>query len=851
MKIPSPGLFSPTFRKNAGMALVVSLALIVLITAVVLAFFARATANRMVEASRSSHVEAEELAQSATDYLTSVFLQEIVTNSTSLLDSTNGNLYLPNSNTFAVPQRTLASSLASGTNFPNLLRRSHSSDSENNASSHGTATASRNGRSVGINRWNSPMLLTPGFSATNQLPNWIYVNADGSVTNSPGTNTIGRFAYTVYDTGGLLDANVAGHPSSASVAEVSSLKGTLAGADLSLIPGISDANAFVQWRNASSVSFNYFTSVTNAASQGFLRTVPGDCRIASRQDLINLARNGGYGITTNALPYLTHFTRELARPSLPINGLINMTNRYALSQLASFNNTGLTGTIPDFTYTNTLASSNTNTRPDFFQVLRSAIALTNSWETNGPASGGVFASTPAWMTSLDLRTVAIGANIIDQFAGTSLPTRILCGSDRVAGKKPLPMLMQLFLVYNISTNSGGTNVNFSVIPQVWSPFASSLTTSITASVGSGQIIVVGSSTNALSSGATITNSLTSGARPAYANSNANPALQGFFPTSVPLTNAAPTSLVVSFSDLSMVFKTESGTNTSIYSAFGSTNDIASAPLSGSITLTNAISSSSTTPAASVNDLAGKVIATSDPRTLQGAGVITDFSGTNALITSRPIGALSTYDGTITDTNFSLPTSLITSVGELGRIFRESPWRTMNFVTTNSPDKAVLDAFSAYPTPSGGVRAGVLNLNTRQSAVLAAMLSGTITTGSSILDTNAATTFATQMVSYTTNAPLTNRAQLVDLVGNNTLARSPATDPQKEVREAAVRALGEVGQTRTWNLLFDIVAQAGSFPPGSTSPETFRVQGEQRRWTHVAIDRPTAKVIDQATELPLE
>ncbi len=848
MKIPAPGPFTSSFRKNAGMALVVSLALIVLITAVVLAFFARTTANRMVEASRTNHVEAEELAKTATDYLTSVFLREIVDHSTS------NDFYLPSPNAFAVPQRTLASSLASGTNFLNLLRRSLVSDGESNASStHGTATASRNGKSIGTNRWNSPMLLTPGFSATNQLPNWIYVNADGLVTNSPGTNTIGRFAYTVYDTGGLLDANVAGHPSSASVAEISTLKGTLAGADLSLIPGITNADAFVQWRNASSVSSNfpaYFTSVTNAASQGFLQTTPGDCRIASRQDLINLARTGLYGITTNALPYLTHFTRELARPSLQTNGLMTMTNRYALSQLASLNNTGLTGFAPDFTYGGTLVSSNTNTLPDFFQVLRSAMAFTNSWETNGPAGSGVFPTTPPWMTNLNLRTVAIGANIIDQFAGTTRPTRIVLNSDRVAGKKPLPMVMQLFLAYNISTNSGGTNVNFSVIPQVWSPFASSLTTTITASVTSGQI-AVGGSTNSFSAGATIENSSASGAWPLYANTNANPALQGFFPTSVPLTNAAPMPLVVSFTGLSMVFKTSVGTNTSVYSAFGDSNDLASATLSGNVTLTNAISASSTTPAASGNDLAGMVITTSDPRTLQDAGELTAFSGTNALVASLPIGLLSNYGGSITDTNFSAPTNHITSVGELGRVFRESPWRTMDFVTTNSPDKAVLDAFSAYPTPSGGVRAGVLNLNTRQSAVLAAMLSGTVTSGSSILDTNSATTFATQMISYTTNSPLTNRAQLVDLVGNNILARNPATDPQKEVREAAVRALAEVGQTRTWNLLFDIVAQTGSFPPNSTSPETFRVQGEQRRWTHIAIDRPTAKVVDQAIEFPLE
>jgi hypothetical protein len=57
------------------------------------------------------------------------------------------------------------------------------------------------------------------------------------------------------------------------------------------------------------------TNVSAAATNGFLTPRPGDRNLLNRQDLITLARSGAYGITTNALPYLTTFTRTLNSPS--------------------------------------------------------------------------------------------------------------------------------------------------------------------------------------------------------------------------------------------------------------------------------------------------------------------------------------------------------------------------------------------------------------------------------------------------------------------------------------------------------------------------------------------------------
>jgi chloramphenicol 3-O-phosphotransferase len=75
---------------------------------------------------------------------------------------------------------------------------------------------------------------------------------------------------------------------------------------------------------------------------------------------------------------------------------------------------------------------------------------------------------------------------------------------------------------------------------------------------------------------------------------------------------------------------------------------------------------------------------------------------------------------------------------------------------------------------------------------------------------------------------------------------------KTQRESIARALGDVDQTRTWNLLLDVIAQSGRFPPNATSlTNGFVVNGEQRYWVHIAIDRFTGQVIDKQIEVVKE
>lgn len=913
-------------KGEEGVSLVLTLTLIVLVTFASVAFFSRTAANSSIENARVGQIYTEQISESGVDHVLSLFLSEITGNSILVSNGSSPN-YLPASNAAMVPSRSVCqASMLTDTNFANLIRQSVAGAADSAVSTHSSGTPSRDGRVVDTNRWTAPYLITGGFGSTNQLPSWIYVNRDGTITDVPSANAIGRFAYNAYDIGGLLDANAAGAPSGSSSSQMSVLKGTQAGADLTRIAGMSQAavDSLVAFRNPQSTNATaYADYVPGAAAKGYLEAVVTNASgtgtttnvfFASRQDLIRYAQNQNTAVT-NALPYLTHFSRELARPSLTNNGLLAMTTRYDLSRVATPTNVGLSGSAPTYTYANPLPANLSVTNPDLFQILGAAVSYTNSWETNGPTNAFAQSSSVAWATNANLKAVAIGANVIDQFNGTTSPIRITytnsLGSFTMAGKKQLPAVMQVFLVFNKWVriggegeydgsdeddkehgydkngnngeavgnpgtgnngndmdrgNAGNTNSNsitfyVSVIPQVWIGGSPVRGATLTASLGGGTLSLPGVTNVALPTNiVTVVTTNGAGASPVYANPTAtNPVTRGFFSTNVVITKSISTSLTLTLTNLSITLKAGSNTASAgnvdpTYNAFGTNSawpsvntnaSLASATFSGTFTLTNLVNTNITAP--KTNQLAGIAVVTLDPRTLRGAGetVVVTPIDPSSLTIPRVAASTPSYPSSITDTNWISPTNRINSVGELGYVFRESPWRSVDFVSTNSADRNLLDVFSAYPTPASGIRAGVVNLNTRQPVVLAALLSGTPTTGSGSITPATAATYASNMVASTMAAPLVNRTKLIDLVSSNVIAT--AGDTLKQSREAAIRALGEVGQTRTWNILIDVVAQNGKFTGAGTESSDFSVAGERRVWVSAAIDRITGRIIDRQTE----
>jgi Tfp pilus assembly protein PilX len=297
----SSGLIPPrkTGRRK-GVALVIVLAFVVIITGVIVAYFTRALANRQISNSSASQTKAALFAQGAADAIIANIQEEIVlTSSTSTYpipavppstSSTYGTIYTPLNPAAAMPQ--MSGTIANGitTWAPNFLIRSAASTSGtlsqpfysgsnsasiiySNAIAVSSTIPSLNGRSVSVARWNSHYLLPlqTGSDSTPMVgtfapPDWVLVARNGSnpaptnpsasgVTwsSTNGNTVVGRYAYAIYHEGGLLDANVAGYPSFAAsdtgTAQYA-YKPALATADLTQL-GLSQSqvNQLVGWRN--------------------------------------------------------------------------------------------------------------------------------------------------------------------------------------------------------------------------------------------------------------------------------------------------------------------------------------------------------------------------------------------------------------------------------------------------------------------------------------------------------------------------------------------------------------------------------------------------------------------------
>ena len=352
--------------------------------------------------------------------------------------ATNANgyvtdIYRPSSPATAVPAEAGPSTYTASvwnTTFPNLLKESiynvpfyPASSSYTPAPSPATGRAapvstsntgvdpaatsgvSRNGRFISLALWNE-ILLLPKSSSNSSVtdttpdphfvaPDWILTAADGTNPTSAVLDTstsvttsnvnpqspkfvVGRYAYAIYNEGGLLDANVAGSPagyggtgstyppatlsSSASSnggpseQTIWSHKGPSSFADLTVLPGIANvtritpeevSDDIIGWRNnataqagsstsSTSPSYNlagnsaginsYFSYLMGLTSSfmtaGNLSGTTSDHIFTSRKQLISflqalVATNDitDQGHLQDAMMYLGTFSRSLNQPS--------------------------------------------------------------------------------------------------------------------------------------------------------------------------------------------------------------------------------------------------------------------------------------------------------------------------------------------------------------------------------------------------------------------------------------------------------------------------------------------------------------------------------------------------------
>ena len=209
-----------------------------------------------------------------------------------------------------------------------------------------------------------------------------------------------------------------------------------------------------------------------------------------------------------------------------------------------------------------------------------------------------------------------------------------------------------------------------------------------------------------------------------------------------------------------------------------------------------------------------------------------------------------------------------SVGELGYVNRDLPFKSLDFFTPFSADAALLDVFGLTDEPT--VMAGQVDISNAPLPVISAVIVGgnkqeltaTDTVGKEAYSTTApigiAAKISTQLSQTAGSGPLNSRADLVTNLStaiqsgyysagsSNDIYVSPDSADKTRI-EAPIRALAGATNTRTWNLLIDIIAQSGQMSPTAATLNDFIVQGERRYWLHIAIDRYTGKIIDQQLE----
>lgn len=867
-----------------GAALIIVLAFVVLVTGLAVAHFSRTSTDRQLAQSSYNDTSSDLLARSALDITVGDLKQEIATNTPVSAANIQPARYpagIPNDN-------------------PNLIRYSSRNAAASRASTVISTAASANGRSISLARWNSHYLI-PRASTTTEIdstpvasfvaPDWVLVTAQGpKPTPAPNEikEIIGRYAFAVYDEGGLIDVNIGGFPFYANLtrptrparrltpkypveeSEIMQVAVNAAcpkfnqngqaprsiptGAPFSWTPstnhpGTVSAN-FLPHGLSINTSTGEISGIPTSPGKFFITlsvTAPGCPIETSTWELtvtgfvapdstpwpVNLARKG-----TVAFADLTTLpsTPTAITPTTPVGSMGGFPSPTPINKLMGWRNyattqqTGASFDNPSFQ----LASAD-NFASNF---LGAAYPLSTSFTTVSTTVRNNRTDQAA-MSRQELiklqRTIGFSQSLL-QYLGTfsreqNRPAQDwpLKSGNRLSARFDMTNLQIVIPGFRIRPGNNGKGHAWGLLKKI--DFFRLF----------GLVWVDGTH-----------NPLTKGTDPNYYGHwqyggpghshdiNSLPADPDFFQIINYATNEA-----VGVNDPNRI---------------RNTFNIGAAL----IDLYDGDDLDDPDPNPPVNGNYGNTI------------TIIDYDG-NPLNYAYGIEAMS-YD----DPNFNFarpplaPNPLLLgvpanyvllnrrfeNVGEFGYAYNpgsSTPSKTLDFASATSPDKPLLDFFTYNEASS---RAGIVNLNTRNGPVLASIINGTW-----VHDPGAETLppDPTYLVSRddalaagqaivretTSNGPALTRADVARLAAAaaSALHQVPGAS-EDEKKQTIARALAEAGQTRTWNLMIDVIAQTGNYAPETpdlTDPTKFIVQGEKRYWLHIALDRDDGSVLGTQLE----
>jgi hypothetical protein len=759
-------------RSSKGAALMIALAFVVLLTGLALAYFSRAGTDRQLAQSSFNDTNADLLARSALDITVSDFKQEILSHPTV---TPNPPYYIT-----PVPYGTPASH-----DIANLIRRSFSGDPTNRTSSVSSGAVSANGRSISTTRWNSHYLVPRGNTGTAVdsspvpsfiAPDWVLVTSQGPAPAPAPATVIGRYAFAVYDEGGLLDMSLAGFPSWSGnpigpcnpgptpwLVNIGR-KGTVGLADLTGLgtyaPPQTQIDNIVGWRN-------YATT-----QRAFANFPTGNPSFAGETDCTKQDNYGSYLLDFGDPP----FTFDITNQPVPISS-------YPFSSVA----TDVFSSRTDQAFMTRQELLRIRSSLGFSQNLLQYMG-TFSRERNKPAPDWPFLQNNLsegrfCFDNLDL--VKPNPDNCTQHGrgkgqGKSKGRGHLCGTQAD--------IVNLFGLLWIKSSTLPPDPNGNPQPGHWRYIAHNGPTH-------------DPNPNAL------------GHIPPFRGPNhQNDFFQildyALFRVNYGITgDADPNHLSKTFAiGASLIDQYDDSTTTD--------------------DLDNTVTKKWQTHTTVIEYGGGQFAYGMETQ---------DVAYTsNANQPHRPYGAPTPAPNTyVMDHAFS-------NVGEFGYgiVTSVAGLPTLDFRTAGSSDAPALDFFGYNPVSSSYPRAGIINLNTKNAPVLAAVITGAAPTdgASTYVSQIAATNAAQAIVTETTARPALTRADAARLA--SVVTNTPFTT-NEETKETIARALAELGQTRTWNLFIDVIAQTGKYKPNAPSPPTgsdFTVEGEKRYWLHIALGR---------------
>jgi type II secretory pathway pseudopilin PulG len=832
---------------SKGAALLIVLAIVIMLAGVALAYLSRTTTDRQLAQTSYNDTSADLLARSALDIVVSDLKQEIITDPPV---ATRNDIQ---------PQRYGDASI------PNLIRRSYNGDPTGRTSAVNSETGvSANGRFINTTRWNSHYLIprgsandtsiNPSPAPTFVAPDWVLVTGQGPAPAPLSSAVIGRYAFAVYDEGGLLDMSLAGYPSwsgnpSATCSPAPTpwlvnvgYKGIVAFADLTALPWPSVPSPqsridnIVGWRNyamtqrTSSSTFGNFSYAgdTDCSKQDFYgsyllnfgdppfsidslsdkllaslypftavanQTDPSNTRtdqaVMTRQELLKVVLalgSSSIGYNQNVLQYMGTFSRERNKPAPDWPNLQNN-----LSE-GRFNLNNLSIVIPNPSECNIKHGKKVGwqTGKNKNHLCGTTVDLINLFGLFWVKASIIDATlhTPGHWRYIGHIAPPPDPN------GTPNPNRISC----FRGPNQQNDFFQVLNFAFNRSNCAGADASLAKVFGVGASLIDQYDSATPDGAGDG----------------------------CYSQGN-----HPFQPPGCDLDYYVIGTSGKGNNWNKQAFAThttviEYGKNSGNGFAFGMEPPYRGGSNADTVNGDEDTSRNSDNPHLPCGGQGGSC-ASGEPSA--------PAPGGSTQVINHAYSNVGQFGYGIDTSNVSLP--------------------TLNFSSPTFPDAPILDFFSYNPISSAYPRAGVVNLYTKNAPVIAAILANTLKTDAAaanpaptpVVTAAQAMDAATRIVQETQNVLAGSpgfgavtqtdmtRAIAARLVAAGASAPS-WTGATTEQQQSIARALAEMGQTRTWNLLIDVIAQTGQYKPNSPdlTGGNFIVQGEKRYWLHIALGR---------------